>query len=234
MEIHLPSLGFSLRKWMDNDVNGVIMILGGRRPSSPLMGDLASLGWDLWAVDRGLGYCRRSGMIPRVAIGDMDSASPSDLKWASDLGIAMDLHSRDKDLTDFQLALKLLAGSYHPHRRIMVTGCFGGRFDHLMSSVMTFAHSDLNAMGMVDHREAIFVLRGDEQLEMLFHRGAPKAISLLPVTRSRGVTTQGLKWELSGAELEPSFPFSVSNEARSDRIHVGLEKGILLVYVTRG
>jgi len=82
--------------------------------------------------------------------------------------------------------------------------------------------------------EAIFVLRGDEQLEMLFHRGAPKAISLLPVTRSRGVTTQGLKWELSGAELEPSFPFSVSNEARSDRIHVGLEKGILLVYVTRG
>jgi thiamine pyrophosphokinase len=125
-------------------------MLGGRAPDAEwLRGFVDANDPDVWAVDSGVASCRAIGRVPSRIIGDRDSASPGDWIWALEGGAEEYLHRRDKDLTDFQLALKLFMdapgqrdSNAEDDRILILSGCFGGRTDHLMSALLTFALSD--------------------------------------------------------------------------------------------
>jgi thiamine pyrophosphokinase len=203
-----------------------LFLLGGRRPNADWLRHFAEAnGPDVWAVDGGVGACREAGIVPRVVIGDMDSAKPDDLRWASEEGARAFTSPREKDLTDFQLAINLLR-EWEPERPLLISGCFGGRLDHLFSVLGTFAVP--GSLCMIDEMEGILLVDGEARA---FFRERPLAISLLSLSeKCEGVSISGVKWPLSGAALTRNHPWAVSNEAVGEEVAVSCAEGLLGFY----
>ncbi|MDR3331998.1 MAG: thiamine diphosphokinase [Synergistaceae bacterium] len=218
-----------------------LFVLGGRRPDPEWLADFAGRNSpEVWAVDSGVASCRASGFAPSVILGDRDSASPEDWEWALDLGAKEHLHPRAKDLTDFQLALDLWSGGRGKNGGavLLLSGCFGGRFDHLQSTIYTLAfHEPIelkkeNRRCMIDEVEGVYMLSGGESALFEFNR-TPLAISLLPLTNEcRGVSIAGVRWPLYRETLCRSLPWAISNELAGNKgsTEVSCLDGILAVY----
>lgn len=208
-----------------------LLTAGGRRPDEKFFMALTR-GRKIFAIDKGIEICRDLNILPEILIGDFDSAESSAVNWAIENKIPIERHPVDKDLTDTQLTLNLIEKSYSlpstPYFLIL-TGIFGGRFDHLFSNVFTCAAAKVTTC-LVDEREIIFFVRGGETLTVNFFI-RPMAMSLLPVTEiCEGVTLKNVHWELEGATLKQNFPNAVSNRVEADTIKISAESGTLAVY----
>ena len=217
-----------------------LMALGGRAPDPAWTRELIERNAPrVVAADSGVRVCRACGAPPSVLIGDMDSASPDDWKWAVKLGAEEKIYDRDKDKTDFQLALEIFEDGLSegaPPSALIVTGCFGGAMDHLMSAFFTLGSSGGNFFRcMMDEAEGAFFVSPGEEASLEFSR-APEAVSLLPVTdECRGVRISGVKWPLCGVTLERKFPWAISNEVIPDEtgaqvVAVSCAEGVLAAY----
>ena len=205
----------------------ILFVSGGRPPSREFFLSVAG-GRKIFAVDKGVEVCRACAVVPNFLIGDFDSAENSAVEWARAKNIPVEKYPADKDLTDTQLALNRAAEIFGEHVALL-TGCFGGRFDHLYSTIFTCAAIDRKIF-LADEREIVFYLRGGESTEINFFR-KPLAVSLLPMTEiCAGVTTKNLHWELDGATLTQNFPNATSNRLDADKISVSVGRGTLAVY----
>ncbi len=231
--IRLP--GIEIDSCRREERESVVMVLGGRAPSPGFLARLASLG-EVWAVDRGVDICRGAGVVPSLLIGDRDSGSVPGRRWAASLGVPERRYERDKDLTDFQLALQIFvrercAGGTN----IILTGAFGGRFDHLWSAVVSFVGMTRSGVPfcVADDSEGMIFLTGGERRLLTFER-RPEAVSLISFSpRCAGVGLSGTRWPLDGAELEYGFPYAVSNRVgESRRVAVSCREGTLGFYWT--
>ncbi|NLL36189.1 MAG: thiamine diphosphokinase [Fretibacterium sp.] len=204
-----------------------LLVLGGRSPSSSWLWELSQvLKGKVWALDRGADVCKAAGLTPHRLLGDLDSISQNAYDWAKAAGALVDRYPPDKNLTDFQLALQLLESP------IVVTGCWGGRFDHLFSllfSVLKAADWGVRTLALIDEREALFPLHGPSSLTLEFST-LPESLSLLPLTRNcEGVSAEGVRWPLEDVTLEQKWPWAVSNIPRSSA-RFKVAKGVLGVY----
>ena len=205
----------------------ILFVTGGRPPSREFFLKLAS-GRKIFAVDKGIELCRACDVAPDILIGDFDSANQFCVDWARKKNIPTEKYPADKDLTDTQLALNRAAEIFGEHVAIL-TGCFGGRVDHLYGTIHTCAAIERKIF-LADEREIIFYLRGGESSAIKFFR-KPLAVSLLPMTESCvGVTTKNLHWELDGATLTQNFPNATSNRPDAEEISLQVGRGTLAVY----
>ncbi|MBR0261833.1 MAG: thiamine diphosphokinase [Selenomonadaceae bacterium] len=205
----------------------ILFVTGGRVPSREFFLKVSS-GRKIFCVDKGIELCRACELIPHFLIGDFDSADNFAVEWARMKNIPAEKYPADKDFTDTQLALNRAAEIFGEHVAIL-TGCFGGRFDHLYSTIFTCAALDKKIF-LADEREIIFYLRGGESVDVKFFK-KPLAVSLLPITSTcEGVTTKNLHWELDGATLTQNFPNATSNRIDDDKIFLNVEHGTLAVY----
>ena len=113
-----------------------LLVVGGRAPEVEWLRK-ASEGRIVWAVDHGLDACLAAGIVPQRLIGDGDSAAPAAWHFAEKKGIPIEKFPPEKDDTDTQLALRIAKEAGFP--AAIVTGAFGGRFDHALSTVMSCA-----------------------------------------------------------------------------------------------
>lgn len=207
-----------------------MLVIGGRAPEPSWLLHASKIVGSVWAVDSGSHACRGAGVIPDVLIGDSDSSSREDVEWAASVGARMISYDRAKDLSDFQLALREC-----PDGSVLITGCFGGRADHLMSAIESAASCGRSPVCMADHGEGIFFLdasSGEAAVEMKF-ADRIKALSLLPITDvCEGVRAAGARWPLSGARLERARIWTISNEPAEDGgpMSVSCGSGTLGVY----
>ena len=206
----------------------VLFVTGGRVPSVEWFRAVAD-GRKVFCVDKGIELCRACDIVPSFLIGDFDSANQSAVEWARAENVPVEQYPADKDLTDTQLALSRAADIFGEHVALM-TGCFGGRFDHLYSTAFTCAAARQRVI-LADESEIIFCLRGAEAVDVKFSR-EPLAVSLLPMTATcAGVTIKNVRWELDGATLTQTLPCAVSNRVSGDKISVGVGGGTLAVYL---
>ena len=215
------------------DLNITLMVLGGRKPSVDWMRSL-DLHISLWAVDSGVDPCFEAGILPDKLVGDGDSASPEAWQWAVDNGSDVSKFNRDKDLTDFQIALDLLSEKdLGKEKALFITGGLAGRFDHLWATVISLhkCGKNIKPFGMADEIEGMIFLRGPEKLKIDFRR-SPGAISLIPFTgESRGVSIKGVRWPLEDVCLEYGKPYSISNRlAEGKQAEVSVKEGTVGVY----
>ncbi len=202
----------------------ILLVAGGRRPNENFFKAVAQ-GRKIFAVDKGIEICRACNIFPEILIGDFDSAESAALDWAIENKIPIKRHPVEKDFTDTQLALELLDKNISA----IITGIFGGRFDHLFSNVLTCANFK-SKIFLADEQEIIFYVKGGESVEVKFFQ-QPYAVSLLPITETcAGVTTENLHWELSNAKLKQNFPNAISNRAESSEIKISVESGTLAIY----
>lgn len=208
-----------------------VIVAGGRKPSLDWLREL-SRGRALWAVDGGLEACFAATMKPDRLIGDGDSASSESWEKALASGVTIDRYPREKDWTDLQIALKTLGGE--KKGSAIVTGCWGGRFDHLFGNVFSLIGArkwlaEVRCMG--DEREFLFLLSGGDEIQVEWSR-KPTVLSLLPLERQcRGVSLDGVRWPLTNASLEQAMPYAVSNEPQDGPVQLNLAKGELALYL---
>ena len=217
----------------------IVCIGGGRTPTKDWMAQLVQKsekgGTDrsIWAIDRGVNICHTLLLSPAHLIGDRDSAAHDAWAWAEEHGAHVHAFPPAKDFTDTELALRI-AAELVPRALVILTGAFGGRFDHLMSAAAVAAHAALPCI-LADERESLFFLHGDESLTITCD-SPPQAISLLPFTEEcTGITTNGLRWELNGSQIHSHSSTAISNVLAvgntEHRFSVALRRGILGVYL---
>ena len=178
------------------------------------------------AADSGLAEANRLGVHVDLLVGDMDSVAPGDLEAYERAGGEVQRHAEDKDATDLDLAITaaVVAGAAH----LTVVGGDGGRLDHLLGNALLLATPRYAAVEIdgVFGGTRLHVVRGRRDLA-----GSPgELVSLFALGGpARGVGTEGLRWPLEHATLEPGSTLGISNRFVADRAAVAVAEGVVLV-----
>lgn len=215
----------------------MVIVAGGRLPELSWMNELCK-DRNVWAVDRGLDSCMEAGITPSLFIGDGDSVSKEARQWSLFKGIPSLLFSPEKDLTDLQLALKEAGGAWRDPSETtkcsaILTGSFGGRFDHLFANIYSLIWAEeewgMKVRCMADESEAFFILKGGESLRLSgLERGG--VFSTLALSeKCHGIRMTGTKWQIGEGDLFLRKPFAISNIA-GNAVLVSLTSGWLGVY----
>ena len=203
-----------------------LLLTGGRPPAAGWLQQLPRVS-QIYAADHGLDICRACSIQPHYILGDGDSAAPDTWAWGKTLGVPVEEFPPAKDYTDTQLALQKM----NKAPLILISGAFGGRFDHLYSLLFSCAMESIPCV-LIDEQEFICFIKDGEEVSFKFAK-IPEAISLLPFTPvCTGVTINNVRWPLAGAQLTQMTPTAISNELMPDMSNLTLtiEQGILGFY----
>jgi thiamine pyrophosphokinase len=178
------------------------------------------------AADRGAATALAFGYRPDVVVGDLDSIDGSTLAELRQVNVPIDVHPRDKDSTDGQLAVEK-ALQQHPSRLVLLGFLGGPRLDQALANVLLLVGVETPAVLMDEHNECVLVRPG-APVAWLTEPG--ELISLLPLNGdAQGVCTEGLRWPLVAETLRLGDTRGVSNEPSADEATVSIEQGLLLV-----
>jgi thiamine pyrophosphokinase len=178
------------------------------------------------ATDGAWAKARSAGVPVDVVIGDFDSLSVAQRAELNASGARVIPFPEAKDWTDLELAID------HALRMrpacIVVYGALGGRTDHAMTN-LHLLEKGLEAgvpMECVTATETIRLIDGD-----LVLAGARigDSVSLVPITESVRLSTEGLEYELRDERLRRAASRGVSNAVRSLPARIAVAEGRLLV-----
>lgn len=216
-------------------------------------GDLLNTGFNISqddlviACDAGALYCDIIGIRPNVIIGDFDSITPEDYEPIESkasriltLGEAMDspLDLDEtlliklpvvKDDTDSLAALRYsLSKGYDEFHFYAATG---GLLDHTFANIQCLAFLKENgAKGYLWDQDGMITLIKNESIS--FKKEMDGRVSVFAFNGpARGVTIEGLYYEVKDCELSGSFPIGVSNSFVGKESTVSVDDGCLLVMV---
>lgn len=201
----------------------ILLIANGYPPSPSLIKSLLSSKKTLIAVDGGLNSCEELGLKPDLILGDFDSAKPGLLDSYPQ---EKKVHLPNPDKTDLEKALEFLF--LFPINRVTVCGALGRRLDHTLTNLALLARYP-EKMTFQSEFEHCYALQKTTTLECL----PGQTLSLIPIgSEVKGLTTEGLKWELKDATLNNHF-LSTSNIAMQRNISISFKKGDLLVCLSK-
>ena len=180
------------------------------------------------AADGGFNRARAAGLSVDLVVGDLDSVNVADLATAEVLGTMVERHPTDKDATDLELALD--AAVVRGATSVTVLGGIGDRFDHLVGELGLLASPRWNSIRV--HARygpaAITVLHGPGALTIDAQPGS--LVSLVPTHgTATGVTTNGLRYPLTGETLPAGTTRGVSNVFIHSHADVSVQSGCLLI-----
>jgi thiamine pyrophosphokinase len=199
----------------------VVVLSGGEPLPSTLVGEIPEDAY-LIAADSGLDTALSWGLDVDLVVGDLDSVGPDALAATT---ATIERHSPDKDATDLDLALE--AALRLDPDRIIVLGGQGGRFDHLLGTVMLLTSERWAGVDLewVAARARVRIVRGGVTL----HGSRGSILTLLAIGgQARGVSTTGLRWNLQDAVLTPGSTWGVSNVFTAPVATLRLSSGVVL------
>lgn len=205
------------------------VVLAGGDPVDPSVVDDLPAEAFVVAADSGLHQAEILGLEVDLIVGDLDSVSTAALARAE--GIPIEHYPTDKNHTDLELALD--AARRLEVSRVVVVGGAGGRLDHLIANAAVLRSprlADLQIEWFAGSAHTYVVRR-----EQTLHGAPGDIVSLLAVEGpARGVTTSGLRWELNGAELDPTSGRGISNVFERPVARVKVAEGVLLAILPEG
>ncbi|MDR1546320.1 MAG: thiamine diphosphokinase, partial [Deltaproteobacteria bacterium] len=196
------------------------------------------------AVDGGARRCLELGWRTDLLLGDFDSLTPAELTrvQAANPRLELEIHPRDKDETDFELALRSLRRRRPDGPDLEVLGGLGGRWDMSLSNLLLPLAAQLQPSSgrrqTVVFRQAlssIWALNGPTRLSFPPQAGpALRRVSLLPLTpAAEGLTLTGdFRWPLTGETLLFGLTRGLSNELGPQGGVLELTAGALLAFVS--
>ena len=183
------------------------------------------------AADGGLKHCTRRGIVPRLVIGDMDSADPGELAALEKEGVEVNRFPARKDETDLWLAVR--AALDRAVDEIIILGALGGRWDMTFSNVLLLTSPELKQIEarIIESNQELFVLQGGQNVRIFADKG--DLLSLMPLTAMvRGLTLTGFEYPLDNETLELGSTRGISNVFVEDACTIELSRGKLLVTIT--
>lgn len=207
------------------DIHSTYIFLNGDFDPEKASGEFPpAVGFNI-AVDGGVRHLRGLNIIPDILIGDLDSIKGQDLEWCKALHVEIHQYPREKDQTDFELALDYAMKKNRD--KIVVFGALGGRIDHTLANIGLLSNPyyvDKN-IKIFSNNEYIYFLRSPTTIK----GNIGDIISLIPWGEPvLGVTTTGLKFPLSNEELLPDRSRGISNVMSSTEALIQFKKGNLL------
>ncbi|MCM1027718.1 MAG: thiamine diphosphokinase [Roseburia sp.] len=181
-------------------------------------------------MDGGLGYCGLLGVEPDLILGDFDSVSEKEAE-AVEL-LEKQIPERilrlpaEKDDTDTLAALK--EGLRRGYRDFRIYGGTGGRLEHTLANIQCLLYlKHKGAAGyLTDGGQTILIVQ-DETIR--FRAGLEGYLSLFSLgEEARGVTLEGMKYQLNRAVVRNDFPIGISNEFTGREASVTVEQGALV------
>ncbi|MBN1440792.1 MAG: thiamine diphosphokinase [Anaerolineales bacterium] len=210
--------------------NRAVIFANGILPNVPAAQRLLREG-DFWiAADGGCRHALACGRAPDVLVGDLDSI-PNGIRQTLDrAGTVVKSFPAEKNETDLELAIRFAVRE--GFAAVLILGGLGGRTDQTLANLALLFDAELAGINIrIDdgREEAVRVWKRT----ML--RGAPgDTVSLLAWgVPAEGVTTEGLKYPLSGERLLPHKTRGISNCMLADEAAVTVQKGALLCIHTR-
>ena len=189
------------------------------------------------AADRGIDFCRKHGIVPDLAAGDMDSVTNAGLKFLKEHDIPVKTFPVEKDMTDTELSVAMVPSK----SRITVVCPLNGRIDHVIANLQLAAslHAKGRDIVLDDGVTEVFFLSGNETVNVKLDRwGDDSAVSLIPLSfgnNVEGVTTKGLYYPLNDGTIECGKTLSFSNKPEKgvSRFSATIKSGILAVVITK-
>jgi thiamine pyrophosphokinase len=184
------------------------------------------------AADKGVTHCLNLSIYPILCVGDYDSIATSDLNKAYQLGWNIISFPSDKDMTDGALAIQEAIN--RGAQRIYLLAGFTGdnRVDHSLShffQIARFSETGID-IRMVDHDKQAYMLTPGITHSISGRRNA--SLSLIPIDKNvTGVSTKGLRYELTDESLDFGSTRSLSNEMLHQSAIIHIQTGLLLVVI---
>lgn len=201
------------------------ILVGGRLTPTPAL--LALPRPDLVvAADGGARHVAALGVNIDLWVGDFDSSV------GLEVNAPRRTFPRAKDSTDGELAAELaLEGGAS---ELVFMGAFGGRFDHAFALA-------LGACRLAQQGHKVSLHSGDEagypllagvpvHLELL----AGQTFSVLAASELRGLSLEGARWPLDGADIPMGSGWTLSNEAVGGPLRASLLEGVALLTTWQG
>jgi thiamine pyrophosphokinase len=203
-----------------------VIFLNGRIPDLELVRRLTRPDDTLVAADGGTRHALALGLIPSVVIGDLDSLTEDDRQKLDAAGTEIRSYPRDKNKTDFELALQYtVEAGFH---EIIIVAALGYRLDQTLGNIALLTEPSLIGLQIRvdDGVEQAFFISTQAQVE-----GHPAdLVSLIPWGgETTGVATEGLRWPLRGETLYPYKTRGISNELLGKTASISLKSGLLLI-----
>ena len=174
-------------------------------------------------ADSGYNHAVKMGIRPRVIVGDLDSIGNIPK------GVETLRYPEKKNLTDTEIALEW--ARERGFKEFLLLGATGTRMDHTLANIyMLKAMLDNGEYGEIvdEHNHITITDRG-----VAVDEPPGTIISLVPVTRCRGVTTENLEYELVGATLYQGRALGISNIITNRPAKITVRDGALLVIVAK-
>ena len=173
------------------------------------------------AADGGYSTLKKLNIKPNLVVGDFDS-----------LGEAPEnenviKHPIKKDDTDTLLAVKI--GLEKGCKTFVIFGAIGGRLDHTIATIQTatFVAENGGIAYIYDGNHTVTAIKNSS---IKFNKDAKGYISIFALSGvAKGVTINGLLYELSDTEITPHFPVGVSNEFIGKESEIIVKDGILTI-----
>ncbi|WFB35910.1 thiamine diphosphokinase [Kiritimatiellota bacterium B12222] len=197
-----------------------ILVLNGAPPAFDRIRELAKDA-PVFAADGGAAVCFQAGVRPEWVAGDFDSQELSLLPDSWELK-----RFPEQDRTDFQ---KVLGALPEDITELVILGGLGRRLDHMLTNLL-IAMEIPAEMKLDFEGEGCLLTRVTSRVG--FHAELPvgSSLSLLPLSKVEGVSTQGLKWNLDHCDMGPGLQLGQSNEVEGE-VNIALQKGCLFVWV---
>lgn len=180
------------------------------------------------AADGGTVHLESWGITPQLVVGDLDSLPPGARDRITAAGGKIEVHPREKDRSDTEIALDRAIGA--GATEVVIVGALGGpRIDHAMANTLLLARPSLTIpLRLVRGPLTMRLLRGGGRLELTGGEG--EMVTLLAIGgEATGVTTGGMRYPLHGEPLAMGSSRGVSNEIAGPPAWVSCASGALLV-----
>lgn len=199
-----------------------LLVGNGEKLSARFLRALAK-GADLVAAaDGGAAQLVRAGLVPDAIIGDLDSLPVSLRRKLS----CVLVHRKTQQNNDLEKALSYLAKK--GVSACTLVGFMGGRADFTFGNFLLLAKwakkMELTLAGETWQLYALCKSRS-------FACKKGVRASLLPLTRCGGVSLEGFVYPLTKATLSVGTTRTLSNQTKSARVRVSLQKGVLGFYL---
>lgn len=200
----------------------VLIFLGGEKPSKKLAQHLSQDSNLTIAADSGYFAAMDNDIIPDILTGDFDSIGVKNIEGPFQVFAA-----REQNATDFEKSLRHLPEEVS---NVQILGGTGLRSDHFLTNLLIGAglRKDLP---VVFHDDTQSLYRVTKHCSFKKELAPGTTISLIPFSKCKRVSTEGLKWNLQDAEMGPSTQLGQSNRVNNPHVKISIKSGYLYVVV---
>lgn len=179
------------------------------------------------AADGGVKYLEALGIEADICIGDFDSVTIAERKKIERSKAQVIELPTEKDETDTLAAI--MEGIEQECETFYLLGALGGQLDHTLANLQCLFYIKEQGLDgfILDRGQTVLMLKD----ECIYLPEKEKGrISIFAFGgEAKGVTIEGLEYEIEDETLVPSYPLGVSNSFMGEDVCIKVENGCLLV-----